>query len=157
MKMTPATMKQMRTRELAQIHVAKKQLGWSDDEYRTAVLSASGGKTNSAGELDYRQRFALLATMKKCGFKMQPKKKQAVELDKEETSKLIRHLWLELHGIGAVRNPDETALLAYVKRLTGKDALPFLKDTQTVTIIESLKSWLTRERIKQAKTTTEGV
>lgn len=155
MKMTPATIKQMRTRELAQIHVAKKQLGWSDDEYRAAVLSASGGKTNSSGELDYRQRYALLQTMKKCGFKVQPKKKQAVELDKAETSKLIRHLWLELHNIGAVRTPDETALLAYGKRLTGKDALQFMNDAQTRSMIESLKSWLERERIKQTKT--EGV
>lgn len=148
MKMTPATIKQMRARELAQIHVAKKQLGWSDDEYRTAVLTASGGKTNSSGELDYRQRFALLATMKKCGFKVQPKKKQAVTLDKAETSKLIRHLWLELYRIGAVRNPDETALLAYGKRLTGKDALQFMNDVQTRSMIESLKKWLDRAKTK---------
>ena len=67
--MTGRTIAKIRASELAKIHIAKEQLGLSDDNYRAAVMNASKGKTDSAGELDAQGHTALLAHFKRAGFK----------------------------------------------------------------------------------------
>jgi phage gp16-like protein len=59
-------------------------------------------------------------------------------------SKLIRHLWLRLHGIGVVRDPSEEALAHYVEGQTKVADLHWLDNRQASTIIEALKSWIAR-------------
>ena len=56
-----------RRRELAQIHIAKKQLGLEDDTYR-AMLRAIG-RVESAGDLNAEGRRQVLAHLKSRGFK----------------------------------------------------------------------------------------
>jgi phage gp16-like protein len=56
-----------RRAELAKIHIAKKDLGMTDDDY-TAMLEAITGKT-SAGDLNSRQRQAVLEHLANLGFK----------------------------------------------------------------------------------------
>ena len=151
-RMTPETAAKIRLKELAKIHLAKKQLGWSEDEYRAAISSVSKCKTTSAGELDFKGRFALLKHMEKCGFKLQPQRKKTpvIPMDDSRQGKLARHLWLELDNAGALRDPSENALRKYVKRVTGKDALQFCNDKQMHTVIESLKQWNARLKNKGA-------
>lgn len=63
---------QMRKAELAQIHIAKTQLGLADDEYRALLLQVTG-KTSSK-DLTWQGRKALLAHFKKIGFKVKANK-----------------------------------------------------------------------------------
>ena len=62
--------------------------------------------------------------------------------------KKIRALWLELHGIGAVRNPSELALGRFVKRMVGVDYHGWLDIDNAQKVIEHLKQWLLREERK---------
>ncbi len=57
----------LRRAELAQIHIAKAQLGLSEDDYRLLLRTVTG--KDSASELDWRGRAALLAHFKKLVFK----------------------------------------------------------------------------------------
>lgn len=134
-----------RQRELAMIHIAKKQLGMEDDAYR-AVLWAIA-RVTSAGDLDSAGRKQLLEHMKKCGFKARPPKKAGGrDLEDDPQSKMILALWLELHNQGVVRDPSERALAAWIKRQAGVDAVRWLRPQQKVAIIESLKAWAERTR-----------
>lgn len=76
---------QMRKAELAQIHIAKTQLGLPDDEYRALLLQVTG-KTSSK-DLTWQGRKALLDHFKKLGFKVKANKagraKPAVTENKE--------------------------------------------------------------------------
>jgi phage gp16-like protein len=63
---TPAK-KDNRRSAIAQIHIAKKQLGMDDDSYRQ-LLSDTTGKT-SCSQLQIGELYQVLAMLKKCGFK----------------------------------------------------------------------------------------
>ncbi|STZ83109.1 phage associated protein [Bergeriella denitrificans] len=58
--------------------------------------------------------------------------------------KKIRALWLELHRLGAVRNPSELALAKFVKRMTGVDYQGWLDVDNASKVIEHLKKWVLR-------------
>ena len=152
--MTGRTLAQMRQADLQKIHIAKKQLGLSEDDYRAAVSLVSKGKTDSAGELDAQGRAALLAHFKRAGFKPrkpatkshQPAKPDLPIGDDRDQVKKIRSLWIELHEFGAVRNSSEAGLAAYVKRIKGKEHPKFLDIDEASDVIEQLKKWLDRTR-----------
>jgi phage gp16-like protein len=55
-----------RRRELAQIHIAKKQLGIEDDAYRDMLRTI--GRVESSADLGDHGRKAVLEHLKKCGF-----------------------------------------------------------------------------------------
>ena len=65
-------------------------------------------------------------------------------MDTEATSKKIRALWLLLRDLGAVNNASEEALAAYVKRITGVDALQWIDGRQAERTIETMKKWAMR-------------
>jgi phage gp16-like protein len=55
-----------RKRELAAIHVAKKQLGLDDDTYRTMLFTLT--RKRSAGDLDHAERQAVIEHLRRRGF-----------------------------------------------------------------------------------------
>jgi phage gp16-like protein len=55
-----------RRRELAQIHIAKKQLGMDDDTYRAMLWACA--RVRSSKHLDYAGRQHVLEHLRKCGF-----------------------------------------------------------------------------------------
>lgn len=57
----------LRNRELAQIHIAKKQLGLDDDTYRDMLWTV--GRVHSSGDLGFTGRKQVLEHMKARGFK----------------------------------------------------------------------------------------
>ena len=129
-------------REIQLIHIAKQQLGLEDETYRAMLWSVA--RVKSSTELDFAGRKKVLDHLKACGFKVAPKAKSSRALADEPQSKKIRALWLELHAAGKVRNPDESALAAFVKRQTKVEALQWLSTTQASAVIEELKKWLDR-------------
>lgn len=70
--MNPVSAEALRTRELAAIHVAKKQLALPDDEYRSLLLSVTG--KSSSADLDWKGRKLFLDHCKKLGFKAKASK-----------------------------------------------------------------------------------
>lgn len=56
-----------RNRELAQIHIAKKQLALDDDTYRDMLWTVA--RVRSAGDLDFTGRKRVLEHLRGCGFK----------------------------------------------------------------------------------------
>jgi phage gp16-like protein len=133
------------------IHVGKRDLALDEDAYRALLMGA--GKHDSTAKMDLWQLNSVLQRMKDCGFKVRhsargggKKAPPSRPLDQAAQSKMIRGLWLELHQIGAVRNPSEAALAAYVKRQTGVEALQWLSSEQASRVIEALKKWRARAR-----------
>ena len=150
----PRTLQDIRKAELAQIHLAKKQLGWDDDTYRATIRLVSGGATDSSGKLDIKQRKMLLDRMKASGFQVRHARKAPLKTkavisvgDDRDQVKKIRHLWLDLHAFGAVRDNSERALASYVKRITGKEHPRFLDLDEASNVIETLKKWQARTRV----------
>lgn len=140
-----------RRRDLAAIHVAKKQLGMDDETYRAMLWSV--GRVRSSGDLDFAGRRQVLAHLQACGFKHS--RPQA----RDPQSRKVRALWLELKALGALRDASEAALAAYVARATGVKALQWLSGEQASQVIEQLKAWrkrVAREQLAQAKREAEG-
>lgn len=146
MKQKSAT--DIRKSELAQIHVAKSQLGLDDDTYRAMLWTVA--KVRSAADLDWAGRKKVIDHLKTKGFKIKRGNKvvSTRPLASDDQSKMIRALWLELHEYGYVENPAESALAAFVKRMTDVEALQWLNSTQASKVIEELKRWRWRDEHK---------
>lgn len=143
-RIKPSDEKRMRLIRL--IHVARRDLALDEETYR-AMLEGVTGKTSSA-DMNNHELNRVLEHMKRKGFKVRPAASAAPSraLAQFPQALKIRALWRFLHQLGAVRNPSEAALAAYVKRLTGVDALQWITGEQAARIIETLKKWA--ERVK---------
>jgi phage gp16-like protein len=127
-------------RDIQIIHIAKQQLGMDEETYRAMLWTVARVKSSTA--LDFAGRKKVLDHMEACGFKRT--KPQPRKLADDPQSKMIRALWLQLHEAGKVRNPSESALAAFAKRQTGRDALQWLSAKEASALIEELKKWLAR-------------
>ncbi|HSH71582.1 MAG TPA: regulatory protein GemA [Methylophilaceae bacterium] len=134
----------LRNSELAQIHIAIKQLGIDDDTYRSILWTVA--RVSSAKDLDFHQRKQLLEHFKSKGWKARPpvKAKAARPLSTDPQHQMIRGLWLELHELKAVLDPSEAAIQRFIKNQKRVDRIEWLKDNQASDIIEALKAWKAR-------------
>jgi len=125
------------------IHVGKKQLGLDDDLYREVLESCTG--KSSSKLMTIAQLESVLDRMKQLGFTVESKDKSGVKnLADDAQSKLIRHLWLQLHEAGQVRNSDEKALAKFIENKVGVSALQFLSTKNADMIITHLRQWCKR-------------
>lgn len=134
-------MKPERNRLIQLIHVARRDLALDEETYR-AALESTTGKT-SAAEMSLPELNKVVSHLKSKGFKVRHTK-QSRPVDQSPAARKIRSLWLSLHELGAVKNPSEAALGAYVKRIAGVDALQWLFGDQQRRVIETLKMWIHR-------------
>ena len=126
---------------LAKIHIAKKQLGLDDDDYR-AVLQRVTGKTSSK-DMSNGERGAVLDELKRLGFKSASTGTRR-KLEGRFAPKL-QALWIAGWNLGLVRDRSDAALIAFVKRQTGVDHVRFLRHEQDAyKAIEALKGWMHR-------------
>lgn len=128
------------------LQVGKAELGWDDEFYYGIWLPMQGATLKngkySASTLTIGQLCQAVEVMKGLGFKVKYKKApSARKLADDAQSKKIRSLWLSMHDEGIVRDPSETSLANYVKRLTGVEALQWLDTRQASGVIEALKKW----------------
>jgi phage gp16-like protein len=126
----------LRQKHLAQIHIAKKALQLDDDAYRDLLFSVA--HVRSASDLDQAGRRLVLEHFRKCGWKNESGRPA------DPQSRKIRSLWLQLRDLGALTDPGERALRAYVRRIAGVDRLEWLDGGQARTVIETLKQWVAR-------------
>jgi len=150
-------MSQQRHRLIQLIHVAKRQLGLDDQLYRDILQDATGKqscKAMTGAELDQA-----LTAMKKRGFKTSTKANKRLSPAKPnqrngEVQK-IRAIWITMHHHGIVKDRSETALDAYVRRMTlrnkgqGVDHVGWLNKSQAFAVLEALKNWHKRELIER--------
>ena len=129
------------------IHVAKTKLQLDDELYRD-ILESTTGKTSSK-LLTPAQLEAVLDRLKQLGFEVEPKNTGVKNLASDAQSKLIRHLWLQLHAAGQVRNGSEQALAKFVEKRVGVSALQFLSSQSADMIINHLRQWCKRSEIER--------
>lgn len=138
---------------IAQIHIAKKQLGLDDETYRAALKSATGKE--SCADMSKIELMKAVHHFKQHGFKARRgknSKKYGVTShtpphSKKSQGDKIRALWIEMHQQGIVHSSDERSLRAFVSRMTrGKYKAPQFCDGEAACrIIEALKDWQKRE------------
>lgn len=134
---------EQRRRELAQIHIAIKELGMDDGTYRQLLANIQVG-CSSSKDLSPAGRKKLLERLKIAGWRPKLAKKKGKITAKSPQDRKIRAIWLELAASGHVKNASEAALAAYVKRQTGIEQLQWLSTSQASQVIESLKQWVER-------------
>ena len=135
--------------QIKKIHALKGALTMEDETYR--VMLASYGVKSSV-KLTFAKADELLQDLEAKGRatgvweQRKPARKEKSErsLATDPQSMKIRALWIELHEVGKVKNPAESALAAYVKRMTGVAALQWISVTQASLVIEALKKRLER-------------
>lgn len=104
-----ASAQSIRARELAQIHIARTQLGMDNETYRDVLWTVA--RVRSAADLDWSGRKRVLDHMKACGFKVQPKKlatahkplamtKEAIEAKIAVQLKELEQNWPYAYGVG---------------------------------------------------------
>lgn len=131
---------------LAIIHIGKKQLGMSDDDYR-ALLKRVTGKTSSKG-CSEKQHLAIIAEMERLGFKKSSHSKKP--LSDKKWVRLIFALWKSCHKAGSIKDGSRGALVNFVKKETEKhgervDDPNWLTYSQADPIIRALKAMEKRQ------------
>lgn len=137
-----------RRRDLAAIHLLAQQVGLDTSDknpvsaYRQMLLAQGGAA--SAALLDERGRSRVLAHLRKAaGQTPRPRDGWHAEL--------IRKLWRQLGELGALNDPTEQGLNAFVTSQTGVSSPRFLPTTDSNRIVETLKSWISREAAKKTR------
>lgn len=139
-----ATTKQTtyRNRLIKLIQVARRDLGLDEPNYRGILFAQGGNDSLAAMPIDGMQK--VLDYLKAQGFKVRSTKADRKQATGKDASK-VRALWLFLHELGAVQDPSEAALTAYVKRIAKVDDVQWMRSGRRVeTVIESLKKWAMR-------------
>ncbi|WP_409284337.1 gp16 family protein [Pseudomonas protegens] len=142
MGMNAALTNPTRLRYIKLIHVARREMRMDDETYRLMLSGMTGldGATSTA-DLSVPNLQRVLEQLKQRGFKPRPNKAGTRPRANDEQSRKIRSLWLELHDLGAVRDPSEEALANFVKSMTKVSALQWLNVAQASRVIENLKQW----------------
>jgi len=127
----------MSNAQLAQIHIAKKELQMEDADYR-AMLARVAGKTSSK-DMTSVERQKVIAEFRRLGWKPENKG----EWKQPSSSKQVRKVWAiakDLDRLGFWVLPWRKGLAALVKKETGIDNPDWLTPAKANQVIEMLKS-----------------
>lgn len=128
-----------RRADLAAIHIGKKALFWTEDEYRDLLWTVC--QVRSAGDLDFAGRKRFLDHMRACGFK---DTKPAGRAPLSPMQGKIWSLWQELADAGRIKERRMPGLDAWVHRQTGVHKMLWLNPQQQDQVVDHLKQWLKR-------------
>lgn len=124
-----------RSKIIQLIHIAKSQIGLSDEDYR-AVLESTA-KKSSCSEMSVFELNEVLKAMKKLGFKVKKMETREEEIG-WDTSRAqmdyIRGMW-EL----VARDKSERALYRFIKRITDADHPRFMGAVEAQKVILALR------------------
>jgi hypothetical protein len=120
------------------MHVAKRDLGLDDDDYR-AVISRVTGKT-SAKLMSIPEQQRCLAEFRRLGFESGQPRLEGPYVKK------LQALWLSAYNLGIARSRTDAALIAFAHRQTGIDHVRWVRNGHDAArVIEGLKGWMARE------------
>ncbi|MGO7870581.1 phage protein GemA/Gp16 family protein [Rhizobium leguminosarum] len=127
---------------IAAIHVAKRRVGLDEDTYRSKLTLIAGKQ--SAKDMAEEERQKVLTDFRNDGFAADPAAHRGdgrQELSGKFAQKL-QALWIAAWNLGIVRDRDDKALVAFVKRQTGIDHTRFLVyQDDAKRAIEALKGY----------------
>jgi phage gp16-like protein len=149
----------LRRRELADIHIAKRELRLEDGDYRAIIERVTANRVSSAAAMTVGERHELLRLFAQRGWFNRAPVERAFKPARKARARLVWALWGELHRMGALeakppRAMDRAACRAFCARQASIDVATdpdFLEDAQLVAVIEALKSWVWREAVKRAE------
>ncbi len=136
---------EQRRKQLAMAHIAKNELGLSDEEYRDIIGVVAPGKA-SCSDLSQRQLSMLLFRFRELGWRPQ---RQQPQPPFPPLVWKARSLWLELYNLGEVHHPSWSALGHFAKRVTGVANLRRLDSYEAAAVVEELKRWLLQAKGKR--------
>ena len=141
---------------LAKLHIARKELGLADEDYR-AVLARTTGKSSAAG-MTIAEMETALAEFARLGWKAAPAARPADPARPRTTraadhpsARKARALWISLWQLGVVRNASEAALEAFARRQLGVERMQWADQAKCYRLIEALKAMATRAGWNQAE------
>ena len=153
----------LKQRAIVRIHVAKKQLGMSDDDYRYMLEGVTG--KNSSKALSLAELQLVEQHLKKLGFKvthrsakrMSPQSSHKPKDQKNPRDKL-RAMWIDMARAGIVRDESENALEAWVVRMSAKlndgrgiEKVAWLSDYLASRLVTQLKQWQKRSLSRHSR------
>lgn len=128
--------------QIKAIHVLKGQAGLSDADYREHLKARF--KVVSSKDLSEAEAGILMDDLR--GLSGQKAPRTSAKKASGKFAPVLQALWLAGYNLGVVDNPDDSALLAFVKRQCKVDHDRFLTDgAEAAKAIEGLKSWIARE------------
>jgi hypothetical protein len=127
---------------LATIHVGLKQLGIAEEDARDLYERMAGERSLRA--MTPAQHQSVIGELHRLGFRAKSNGSRK-RLEGKYAPKL-QALWIAAYNLGLIRNKDDAALLAFVKRQTGLDHTQFLRySDDAASAIEALKIWTARD------------
>jgi phage gp16-like protein len=140
-----------RNKLLSAIHAAKKRMGLDDGTYRDMLERLTGKR--SAGAMEDKDLHEVLAHLNvsgagRAGDAVYRRVVRAADGPNAALVNKIRALWISLAHLGEVDDRRDSALLAFVERQTGKQALEFLTPIDCNKVIEALKAWAARAGVE---------
>lgn len=158
------TAEDTRRKDLAKIHIAKKDLVLDDETYRTIVREIGKAESGSAAHLSPLGRARVLAHFRRKGWKSRQAENKTRPratptgdvLASDGQVRIIRSFWIQMADAGAVNERSEQALRAWVKSASrrhheqhaGWSAPEFLPAWVAQKVIENLKAWSRRCNIE---------
>lgn len=128
-------------KQIAVVHVARRELGLGEDEYRDILRRLAG--VDSAADLTEIGFLKVMHHMAKCGFRSTWTKRTFGARPGMATPSqvdLIRRLWGEWSDAG------ETGLQAWLERFHGISALRFVDGDKAGAVITALKAMVKRKK-----------
>ncbi|WP_288990021.1 phage protein GemA/Gp16 family protein, partial [uncultured Sphingopyxis sp.] len=127
------------------IHVAKRELGMDDDDYRAVLDRATRGAATSLRAMTDGQLQLVIGEMKKLGFVPSSPTGTSRKVKGPFAPKLLA-LWLSGWNLGIVHSREDQALIHFVERQTGIAHVQWLRDPRDAAkAIDGLKLWIARE------------
>lgn len=127
------------------IHVAKRELGMNDDDYRVVLGRATRGATTSLRAMTDGQLQDVIGEMKALGFVPTSSSASSRKVRGPFAPKLLA-LWLSGWNLGVFHSQEERALIHFVERQTGIAHVQWLRDPRDAAkAIDGLKLWIARE------------
>jgi len=139
----------VRADQIKAIHVLKGQAGLSDADYRQHLKERF--RVFSSKQLSEAQAGVLLDDLRALsGAQGAGGRRKTARAAKDTAggkyAPILEALWLAAYNLAIVDNPDDAALLAFVKRQCKVDHDRFLTDgAEAAKVIEALKAMITRE------------
>lgn len=127
-----------RSKIIQLIHIAKSQIGLSDEDYR-AVLESTTKKT-SCSDMSLFELNEVLKAMKKLGFKVKKLETKDNEIGwdaSKEQMDYIKGMW-EL----VAHDKSDRALYKFIKRITGAGHPRFMRSVDSQKVIVALRKMM---------------
>ncbi|MBO5607302.1 MAG: regulatory protein GemA [Treponema sp.] len=127
-----------RSKLIQLIHIAKSQVGLSDEDYR-AVLESTV-KKSSCSDMTVFELNEVLKAMKKLGFRVKKLETKENEIGwdtSKEQLNYIKGMW-EL----VARDKSDRALYHFIKRITGADHSRFMGAAEAQKVILALRKMM---------------